>query len=112
MTSLPKELVLMGDGFESDVIIYLTLFAALKRHIDPWQLWNQVRSLESFRLTNKQNSRFLSKFYQMHSLSKKGEVDIKIYIRCKKDDIENIKQRRIPISALEELREHIVYYVA
>lgn len=112
MTSLPKELVLIGDGFESDIIIYLTLYAALKRHIDPWQLWNQVKSLESFRLTNKQNSRFLSKFYRIHSMIKQGDVDIQIHIRCKEHDYDAIRNRKIPINALEELRHKVQYYIA
>lgn len=111
MTSLPKELILVGDSFESDMTIYLTLYAALKRHIDPWQLWNQVRSLESFRLTNKQNSRFLSKFYKINSMSKKGDLDIKIFIRCKEENIEATKNKVIPINALEELRGNIHFYI-
>src|SRR5690606_22733201 len=59
MTGIPDELVLIGDGFESDTLIYLTLAAVMVERYDPWTLWNNVKREESFRLTNQQHFRFL-----------------------------------------------------
>ncbi len=91
MTGIPDELTLMGDNFESDPLIYLTLAALLTGEIDPWALWNNVRRLESFQLNSKQNGQFLNKLYQMKSLLKHkmsqtesqntGAPKLTIYIR-------------------------------
>lgn len=82
MTGVPSELVLMGDGFESDPTIYLTLAVLLKGQVHPWRLWNNLRSSETFRLNNKQNSRFLNKIYQLdHLIKKNARPEVKILIR-------------------------------
>lgn len=89
LTGIPHELVLMGDNFESDPIIYLSLTALLKETQDPWQLWNFLRKLDAFQMNKKQNSILLNKIYQISNLlnawNQKGEkaTDIKIYIRKK-----------------------------
>ena len=85
MTGVPQELVLMGDNFESDPIIYLTLATILCDKIDPWSLWNTVRGLESFKLTSKQNGQFLNKIYQLDSMINQLELKakVKIFIRKK-----------------------------
>lgn len=57
MTGIPDELVLIGDGFESDTLIYLTLAAVIMGKYDPWTLWNNVKKEESFKLTNQQHFR-------------------------------------------------------
>lgn len=97
LTGIPHELVLMGDNFESDPIIYLSLTALLKETQDPWQLWNFLRKLDAFQMNKKQNSILLNKFYQISNLlnnrKQSGEnyTDIKIYIRKKvaEDSIES-----------------------
>ena len=79
----------MGDNFESDPIIYLSLTALLKETQDPWQLWNFLRKLDAFQMNKKQNSILLNKIYQISNLlnswNQKQEkpTDIKIYIRKK-----------------------------
>ncbi|MBT3982827.1 MAG: hypothetical protein HOE90_15820 [Bacteriovoracaceae bacterium] len=88
LTGIPEELVLMGDGFESDMLIYKSLALLLKDEVEPWTLWNKLRGLGPFQLTTKQNSRFLNKIYQLDSLLKSsGSPDplITIHIRCKKE---------------------------
>jgi hypothetical protein len=92
MTGLPDSLMLMGDNFESDPIIYLTLSRLLKEEMEPWALWNQLKGRDAFQLTRKQNAQFLNKIYQISSLINiyKGVhgrsyiPDLKILIRKKK----------------------------
>jgi phosphatidate phosphatase APP1 len=89
LTGIPHEMVLMGDNFESDPIIYLSLTALLKETQDPWQLWNFLHKLDAFQMNKKQNSILLNKIYQISNLlgawKNKGEsyTDIKIFIRKK-----------------------------
>ncbi|MEC7276017.1 MAG: phosphatase domain-containing protein [Bdellovibrionota bacterium] len=92
LTGIPDELVLMGDNFESDPIIYLSLTSLLKETQDPWQLWNYLRKLEAFQMNRKQNSILLNKVYQISNLLSartekgKGYPEIKIFIRKKVDE--------------------------
>ncbi|MGZ3787245.1 MAG: phosphatase domain-containing protein [Bacteriovorax sp.] len=88
MTGIPDELVLMGDNFESDPAIYLTLAKILREDIDPWVIWNSIKEQDIFQLKKKQNSQFLNKIYQLDNLltRKRKEKNakktaIKIYIR-------------------------------
>jgi hypothetical protein len=96
MTGIPDELVLMGDNFESDPIIYLTLAKILREDIDPWIIWNEVKEQEIFMLKKKQNSQFLNKIYQLDNLltrerkkypNKKPHIEIFIRKRFKQDEL-------------------------
>ncbi len=94
MTGVPERLTLIGDGFESDTIIYLTLKAVLCDKVDPWKVWNTLKKKEAFKLTTKQQSRFLTKFYRLGNMTKEKNIqEVKIHIRCKEADIEQIKAR-------------------
>jgi hypothetical protein len=113
MTGIPKDLVLMGDGFESDIFIYSTLAAILQDRIDPWKVWNMVKKEKAFRLTNKQTSLFLSKFYLLGEMRKNhSNLKMKIYIRCTSDNIESLKHKHYKISFVEAHARTIEYYVA
>lgn len=113
MTGIPNELVLMGDGFESDIFIYSTLSAVLKDNIDPWKVWNMVKREKAFRLTSKQTSQFLSKFYQLGELKKQvGKCEMKIYIRCTKGTMESLKNKKYHINIVQKNRDAIHYYEA
>lgn len=97
MTGIPDELVLMGDNFESDPIIYLVITMMLKDTIAPWNLWNKLKKKEAFQLTRKQNSQFLNKIYQLDNLlnqkyknPRENNLKIKIYIR-KKDNHDKLR---------------------
>jgi hypothetical protein len=88
MTGIPDELVLMGDNYESDPAIYLTLANILRENIDPWVLWNQIREKDIFQLKKQQHSLFLNKIYQVDNLITRErkkfpnkKVHLKIYIR-------------------------------
>jgi phosphatidate phosphatase APP1 len=112
MTGIPDDLVLIGDGFESDTIIYLTLAAVLVGRYDPWTLWNNIKKEESFRLTNQQHFRFLSKFYQLKNMSDahpRGKV--KIYIRCKQPMLEPLQKRTFKLDFANHLHHLVHYYV-
>ena len=83
MTGLPDELILMGDGFESDPLIYLLLDKILENKSEPWQIWNNVKKLKAFKLSKKQDSLFLNKVYQLQNeIQRKGSITkTKIHIR-------------------------------
>jgi len=87
MTGVPDHLVLMGDNFESDPIIYLTLASILLDTKDPWSLWNSLKAHESFKFSQKQNSQFLNKIFQIQTILARRKsntpTEIKILIRKK-----------------------------
>jgi phosphatidate phosphatase APP1 len=112
MTGIPDELILVGDGFESDAIIYLTLAAILVGKYDPWTLWNLIKKEESFKLTNQQHFRFLSKFYQLKNMSDAaGKCKLNIQIRCKPHMLEKLQQRTFNLDFANKLKDHVHYYV-
>jgi hypothetical protein len=87
MTGIPQNLVLMGDNFESDPLIYLTLAKILKSKNDPWIIWKEVIGEKSFKLNKKQNFLLLNKIFQLNNLLKKyyqnkeNVIEMKIFIR-------------------------------
>ncbi len=112
MTGIPDELILVGDGFESDTIIYLTLASILIGRYDPWTIWNLTKKEESFKLTNQQHFRFLSQFYQLKNMSDahpKGKVEI--YIRCKPHMLEHLQTRTFNLEFANNLKHLVHYYV-
>jgi hypothetical protein len=113
MTGIPDEMVLMGDGFESDTIIYLTLCSILIGKHDPWKVWNSVKKLKAFKLTTKQNTQFLSKLYQLSSMIKNSDItpEIKIQIRCPEKLIDEIKKREFNLSFIKEYTDKVNYYI-
>lgn len=112
MTGIPEELVLIGDGFESDTLIYLTLAAVLMGRYDPWTLWNNIKREESFKLTNQQHFRFLSKFYQLKNMSDaRPKTKLQIHIRCKPGMVETLENRTFNLDFANNLKHMVHYYV-
>jgi phosphatidate phosphatase APP1 len=112
MTGIPDELILIGDGFESDTLIYLTLAAVLVDKYDPWTLWNHVKREESFKLTNQQHFRFLSKFYLLKNMSEAHpRTKLKIHIRCKTHMLESLENRTFNLDFANNLKHLVNYYV-
>lgn len=113
MTGIPDDLVLMGDNFESDPLIYLTLAMILEDDVGPWAIWNTLKEQKNFRLNKKQNSIFLNKIYQLsglvkcHKNSKSRQTSLKIYIRKKSED----DQLNLP-SSFEKKQDLIKCYAA
>lgn len=111
MTGIPDDLVLVGDGFESDTLIYLTLAAVLVGRYDPWTIWNNIKKEESFKLTNQQHFRFLSKFYQLKNMSDVHPPGkIKIYIRTKSGMKEKLENRVFQLDFANQLHNLVTYY--
>jgi phosphatidate phosphatase APP1 len=111
MSGIPDELVLVGDGFESDTLIYLTLAAVMVGRYDPWTIWNNIKKEEAFKLTNQQHFRFLSKFYQLKNMSDVTPPSkIKIYIRTKAGLKEKLENRVFPLDFANQLHKLVTYY--
>lgn len=87
MTGIPSELILMGDNFESDPIIYLTLTKIIQSNLDPWTIWKSIIREKKLKLTQKQNFLLLNKIFQLSNQLKKYKtsttkpIEVKIFIR-------------------------------
>lgn len=109
MVGLPEELILMGDNFESDPIIYLALSSLLKDEMDPWKFIQFLDRQDSFQMNKKQKAHLLSKSYQIGSLVDKRQKSthplplIKIHIRKKvsEDSIDVPKMLRNNLDKVE-----------
>ncbi|MBD64458.1 MAG: hypothetical protein CME62_04585 [Halobacteriovoraceae bacterium] len=113
MTGIPEELVLLGDGFESDIFIYLILRELIVEHTDPWKLWKSIKNHSVFTLNSKQDSYFLTKFYRVSELSKQSQVkEMKIYIRATEDNKEELQKMKFEHPHLIDDIKHIQFYTA
>ncbi len=113
MTGIPKEIILIGDGFEADVLIYLTLYSILVDKEDPWMVWNTLKNNKVFRLTHRQHSLFLSKLYSLAEQSKKLDIFIfSIRIRCNQEIYDKAHQKRYNIPFIDKNLHLIDFYVS
>jgi hypothetical protein len=113
MTGVPEELALVGDGFESDTLIYLTLASVLEARQDPWMVWNAVKNDRGFRLTGRQHFQFLTKFYQLKNLADAApSCKVKIHIRCRAEMLERWRGHRFPWPFLNRQLPKVDFYVA
>lgn len=113
MTGVPEELVLMGDGFESDAFIYLIVVSLLQDKIDPWVVWNHIKSQRVFDLTTKQTFHFLNQFYGLSEKAKKLEsVNIKVFIRCNEIIHQKCIDSKMPFEFLQKNHSQINFYLA
>jgi hypothetical protein len=94
MTGIPEELVLMGDNFESDPLIYLLLTKIILDGENPRDIWQRIGRHESFLFNDTQDSKILNKLYQLKNNLNQNErrPKITIYIRKKgqEADIEKV----------------------
>jgi len=112
LTGAPKQIILMGDGFEADSIIYLTLRSIITEKMDPLDVWEKVREIDAFKLTSKQNALFLNKLYRLQALFKSHKAYMSIYIRSPKNQMEQIKSRTLPCDFLEKQKGIINFFEA
>ena len=113
MTGIPKDLVLIGDGFEADVLIYLTLFAILKDKEDSWVVWNSLKDNNVFKLTHRQHSLFLSKLYGLSEQAKNiDSFNFQIKIRCTKEIYESCKAKRYSLRFIDKNIDLVDFYIA
>lgn len=113
MTGIPDELVLMGDAFESDTFIYLTLLSVIADRYDPWKLWGKIKQERPFLLTSKQDSQFLTKFYQLSEMARKKPLpSFKVLIRY--NDTKKVCREdfRFPTTSMSKLFEDVEFYKA
>ncbi len=108
MTGIPDKLILMGDNFESDPIIYATLAKILNKTPEPWAIWNKIHDMKYYQLTTKQNTLLLEKLYYLNSIlqekDKSHKVDIEIFIRTNnKHDIIRLPDFFTPCKNLIQL---------
>lgn len=112
MTGIPKNLTLMGDGFESDPYIYLVLCSLVHGQEDPWKVWKSIKDDSIFSLTPKQDSFFLTKFYRLSELSRKaGSIDLEIYIRSTEENNDELENRSYTNSIINKYKDMIHYYI-
>lgn len=113
MTRIPQDLILMGDGFESDPFIYLTLKKLLDPHNDPWKIWNTIKNHRIFNLTGRQDSQFITKFYLLNNLARASHpCHTKIFIRATDENIEQLKSFQFEYQDLTQLNKSVHYYVS
>lgn len=113
MTGIPNELVLMGDGFESDPIIYIALNNLLSKKLGPRDVWKDIKNHSAFKLTYKQSSQFLLKFNQLSEMVKKSEnTKVKIYIRTNEKIDHNIREKDFSTKSLQYQKGDIEFYLA
>ncbi len=111
MTGIPDELVLIGDGFESDPFIYLTLVELLEDKTDPLKLWRSIKNHNFFNLTSKQDSIFITKFYQLYELSRaKRDITIEIYIRATTNNLNDLKDKEFTNPNYTQRNKTVNYY--
>ena len=105
--------MLVGDGFESDMMIYIVIKLIVVDKVDPYQLWKELAPKKEFTLNAKQQSQFLLKVYELSNLSRrKWNCNVRIYIRCNSAIIHTIKQRDLEIKRLNDQIKHVNFYTA
>lgn len=113
MTKIPENLVLIGDGFESDPFIYITLKQLLQKSADPWKIWNTIKHHNIFNLTSKQDSQFITKFYLLNQMVKKYDpCDCQIHIRATQKNIDYLKTQHFNIESANQMNDEVNYYVS
>lgn len=113
MCQLPSEIVLMGDGFESDMLIYIVIKLIITEKVDPYQLWKDLAQKRDFTLNAKQQSQFLLKVYELSNLSRlKWACNVTIYIRCNEEIIKTIKSRDLGNKKWNQQIQHVKFYTA
>lgn len=107
MSGVPNELTLMGDNFESDPLIYISLSSIVRHEMDPWEVWQRLKKHSAFSFTSKQDTEILNKIFHLQSLldGKGKDINIKILIRKKGDD----DKLRLP-NTFEDSRNLIELY--
>ncbi len=110
MTEIPDEIVLMGDHFETDPLIYLILKSFLEGDMEPRATWTAIKHTKPFKLTSKQNTYFLSQLYQLGTMLENKKPEVKIYIRSKIDEESKVDSLRFDQDFLERNRLKIKTY--
>jgi hypothetical protein len=106
-----QELVLMGDGFESDLLIYTVFQRILSKKADPHHLWSSLVKRKEFNLTSNQQANFLLKVYELTArLASRPLINVKIHIRCKNNSKNLIYARDLEDKELNRLKDFVHFY--
>ncbi|MDH4468810.1 MAG: hypothetical protein QE271_12195 [Bacteriovoracaceae bacterium] len=114
LTGVPDELVLMGDNFESDPLIYKLVYALLMRNLESHHALRFFEKIPAFKMNVTQKTFFLSKFQSILSRHQKPK-HIKILIRTvpfprhSQNKIKNISEEQDKI--MKQLTEEINDFV-
>ncbi len=93
LVDIPEELILVGDAFESDPIIYQTFKKIITRQEDPWACWNSIKQRKEFRFTHKQSAKLLENFRYLYEKVSKDNINPKVYIYIRiLPDMKGIKE--------------------
>ncbi len=112
MTNVPEYCMLIGDGFESDPIVYLIIRSIIVEKKDPWDIWRAIKRSKKFQLSRSQQSRLLTGLNLLASMAENKKVNLEIHIRCYENNIDSIKARPTEIDFLDEQKENIFYFIA
>ena len=87
MIGIPRQLVLMGDNFEADPVIYAALTLLLHKKVQPWVLWQKLKKHPTFSANSRQEGQLLDKIYQLEGIMKNCDEipQVSIFIRQKKE---------------------------
>jgi hypothetical protein len=80
LTGIPDELVLMGDNYESDPIIYKLVYALLMKKLDAYVALRFIEKVPAFEMNVTQKSFFLAKLSAILSMGE-SPTSFKILIR-------------------------------
>ncbi len=85
LTGIPDHLVLIGDNFESDPLIYQTFAKFLLGEIGARSLWVELQRSRPFLINRRQKITVLNKLYHLSSMVKISKVrpKIDVYIRMR-----------------------------
>lgn len=111
LTTIPSELILIGDGFESDRVIYLILYAVLVDRVDPWMVWDKIKKDKHFKFNLIQDSQFLTLFSNLRNLLGQKKIKVKIYIRATHENLDELKNSKFDFNFLEQNKEKVNYYL-
>ncbi len=110
LTGSPQSLVLMGDSYESDPIVYLIIAVILVEKMDPWYVGDRLKASPHFQFNKKQEAIFLNKIYSLSELGRNSSINIQIFIRLYKKKLEDHIFNDFDMKFLIPYQKYIEYY--
>jgi phosphatidate phosphatase APP1 len=103
MCQSPSKIVLMGDSYESDLIIYSSIRALIHERIDHYILYKTLIQKHHFTLNSMQTASFLLDLAKLQEMTKIIRPEIEIYIRCLNGtNAQDLKQQDLGLGALNK----------
>jgi hypothetical protein len=111
MTGAPDEVALLGDTFESDLIIYLAFASILHNEYPPWFIWNELKREEPFRLVGRQHSHLLNKLYSVSNILRDAKVKPRLNIHIRAKNREEIEHTEMTMDFLAKKLPLVNFYL-